>query len=262
MSNWQQLLDLLDADVVTLSAPCLFPCCPCPPCVLFMPQQSIVYNSFWIVYNSLGIVYNSFRIVYNVYHWLPDCVYIFHNLSDLSRFLPIVKIFISTAGSSPMILFLLPNWPDWQKAQTNIILNVKWPEVFADRKICGSRLTGEQAVVSHDYSSSTPSGETRMIGNWSKQTFPSTNKSEIICSNWKDMVQLLLHPKKPQKAVFHKCSYLNAYFLQFTPYWSILSLTWNLIYPESKYFQLEDFHEHKQKLCKLIECKGNSAGWF
>ena len=54
MSNWQQLLDLLDADVVSLSAPCLFPCCPCPPCVLFMPQQSIVYNSF--------------RIVYNVYH--------------------------------------------------------------------------------------------------------------------------------------------------------------------------------------------------
>ena len=68
MSNWQQLLDLLDADVVSLSAPCLFPCCPCPPCVLFMPQQSIVYNSFRIVYNSLGIVYNSFRIVYNLYH--------------------------------------------------------------------------------------------------------------------------------------------------------------------------------------------------
>ena len=68
MSNWQQLLDLLGADVVPLSAPCLFPCCPCPPCVLFMPQQSIVFNSFRIVYNSLGIVYNSFRIVYNVYH--------------------------------------------------------------------------------------------------------------------------------------------------------------------------------------------------
>ena len=203
MSNWQQLLDLLDADVVSLSAPCLFPCCPCPPCVLFMPQQSIVYNSF--------------RKVYNVYHWLPDSVYIFHNLSDLSRFLSIVKIFISTAGSSPMILLLLSNWPDWQLAQTNIIPNVKWPEVFADRKMCGSRLTGEQAGVSHDYSSSTPSGETRMIGNWSKQTFPSTNKSEIIWSNWKDMVQLLSHPQKPQKAVFPKCSYLNAYFLQFNP---------------------------------------------
>ena len=68
MSNWQQLLDLLNADVAPFPVPCLFPCCPCPPCVLFMPQQSIVYNSFRIVYNSLGIVYNSFRIVYNVYH--------------------------------------------------------------------------------------------------------------------------------------------------------------------------------------------------
>ena len=163
MSNWQQLQDLLGADVVPLSTPCLFPCCPCPPCVLFMPKQSIVYNSF--------------QIVYNVYHWLPDCVYIFPYLSDLSVFLPIVKIFISTAGSSPMILLLLSNWPDWQSAQTNIILKAKWPEVFADCKIYGSRLTGGQAVVSHDYSSSTPSGETRMIGNWSKQTFPSTNKS-------------------------------------------------------------------------------------
>ena len=231
MSNWQQLLDLLGADVVPLSAPCLFPCCPCPPCVLFMPHQSIVYNSFRIVYNSLGIVYNSFRIVYNVYHWLPDCVYIFPYLSDLSGFLPSVKIFISTAGSSPMILFLLSNWPDWQSAQTNIILKVKWPKVFADRKVCGSRLTGEQAGVSHDYSSSTPSGETRLIGNWSKQTFPSTNKSEIIWSNWKDMVQLLSHPQKPQKAVFPKCSYLNAYFLQFNPILKHLELYWKPLLP-------------------------------
>ena len=120
--------------------------------------------------------------------------------------------------------------------------------------MCGSRLTGEQAVVSHDYSSSTPSGETRMIGNWSKQTFPSTNKSDLIWSHWKDMVQLLSHPQKSLKAVFPKYSYLNAYFLQFTPYWSILSLT--------EYFQLKDVLEQKQKLCKLMECEVKSADGF
>ena len=71
--------------------------------------------------------------------------------------------------------------------------------------MCGSRLTGEQAGVSHDYSSSTPSGETRMIGNWSKQTFPSTNKSEIIWSNWKDFLvngpTTFTPPKVPKSSV-------------------------------------------------------------